>query len=41
VNLPLIDRPLTTSELRARVLAQLALLNGKAPKPKARAGLDD
>jgi hypothetical protein len=35
VNLPKITTPLTASQLRARVLAQLALLNGHAPKVKA------
>jgi hypothetical protein len=30
--LPRISKPLTSEELRRRVLAQLALLNGKAPR---------
>jgi hypothetical protein len=34
VNLPRIHQPLTATELRQRVLEQLALLNGKAPKPE-------
>jgi hypothetical protein len=35
VTLPKISRPLTASELRARVLEQLAALNHHAPKEKA------
>jgi hypothetical protein len=30
--LPRISEPATSEELRRRILAQLALLNGKAPK---------
>jgi hypothetical protein len=34
--MPRISVPLTASELRARILAQLALLNGHAAKGKAK-----
>jgi hypothetical protein len=33
-TLPRISKPLTATQLRERVLAQLALLNGKAPREK-------
>jgi hypothetical protein len=35
VTLPKISKPMTATMLRARVLAQLASLNGHAPKEKA------
>ena len=34
MNLPKITEQLTSSQLRSRVLAQLALMNGHAPKEK-------
>jgi hypothetical protein len=34
VNLPKIDKPLTATQLRSRVIEVLALLNGHASKEK-------